>query len=445
MKKTQKRLKKALPSIKGAMTGVTLKPKKSKPKVIVRKKKKKITRDEELELLRIKIIEAIRFSKKYWMIFKENTFGIATVLDLMYKRSYIEVLFFTNNAVLEFGVPVLKIYTPIETEFDFNEVLLEPDFDDDGLVSPTKIIEKLNETIKQEIEHHITVLNQEVRIIDENFESYPIDDNPYFRRIRIHFSDFSLKFDIYFETYPLLPKLSFTRSLRRIIKEREFNELEIIKNWDEDYPPHIIDIIDVLIDVVCERLKIDKLKGNSQILLLENVSIEDSIKYISFNIHRGQSIGIIYEGYHSEAENYLLAPMSLFNVIAGESSEFSGKVHVFGTNVRLLGQNEMNKIFILTPDSDLGLRNMSIKKAIQHKIKIEITQKKKKNILDALLKKAGLLQKLDEISGKAFEVISKGPLQKMKRKDDYINEILNAIVKHYGSQVTWNALSHSLS
>ena len=102
-----------------------------------------VSREEELDKLRLKIMEAIRFSKRYWMIYKEKTFGIATILDLIYKKSYIEVLFFTNYDVIELGVPLLTINTPIETEVNLNDILLEPDFDSDGLISPTKIIYKL--------------------------------------------------------------------------------------------------------------------------------------------------------------------------------------------------------------------------------------------------------------------------------------------------------------
>ena len=39
----------------------------------------------------------------------------------------------------------------------------------------------------------------------------------------------------------------------------------------------------------------------------------------------------------------------------------------------------------------------------------------------------------------------RGDVLKRHRQEHYLNEILSAIVKHYGSQVTWNALSHSLS
>ena len=62
------------------------------------KKPFKDDKDPDLEKLRLKVMDAIRFSEKFWMIYKEGTFGLATILDLIYRKSYIEVLFFTNKA-----------------------------------------------------------------------------------------------------------------------------------------------------------------------------------------------------------------------------------------------------------------------------------------------------------------------------------------------------------
>jgi len=77
------------------------------------------------------------------MTYRESTFGIASIINLIYKKSYFEVLFFTNTDVLEKGVPLLKINTPLEDEIDFNEILFEPDFDTDGLIDPVKIIHRM--------------------------------------------------------------------------------------------------------------------------------------------------------------------------------------------------------------------------------------------------------------------------------------------------------------
>ncbi|MFW9880710.1 MAG: hypothetical protein ACFFG0_47195 [Candidatus Thorarchaeota archaeon] len=255
----------------------------------------KKSRDVELERLRLKILEAIRYSKRFWMTYRENTFGIASILNLIYKKSFFEVLFFTNKDVMEKGVPLLKIYTPMEEQIDFNEIIVEPDFDEDGLVSPRKIIDRMRKLISKEFQNHLTILNNEAELIDNKFENYPIDNNPYSREIRIYFPHFVIKLNINFENYPLLSSFCFSKTLLKILSEKEFNQEDIIKNWNELNPPHVYQLIEKLSKIVTNRLKLDPLKENSQHLILNNVSIKNGIKNVSFNIHRGKSIGILYE------------------------------------------------------------------------------------------------------------------------------------------------------
>ncbi|MFX1236813.1 MAG: hypothetical protein ACFE8P_03735, partial [Promethearchaeota archaeon] len=188
-------------------------------------------RKKELEVLRSKIVEAIRYSRNYWMVFKEKTFGIATILDLIYKRSYIEVLFFTKYDVINYGAPLLKITTPIETEVDFNDILIEPDFDDDGLLNPKKIILRLNNLIRNEINHHISILEKEAQLIQEKYENYMLDDNPYKRKIIVHFKNLFFDFSVDFEKYPLIPKFIFPKSLSTIFSANKLLETEIFKKW----------------------------------------------------------------------------------------------------------------------------------------------------------------------------------------------------------------------
>ena len=127
----------------------------------------KSSREEELEHLSQKILKAIRFSKRFWMTYREDTFGISSIINLIYKKSFIEVLFFTNSDVIQKGVPLLKIYTPIEDEIDFNEILFEPDLDEEGMIDPTKILQRMRRLIRVEFLKHLEVLNSEVKLIDE--------------------------------------------------------------------------------------------------------------------------------------------------------------------------------------------------------------------------------------------------------------------------------------
>jgi ABC-type multidrug transport system ATPase subunit len=342
------------------------------------------------------------------MIYKENTFGIATILNLIYKKSFVEVLFFTNYDVIELGVPVLEIFTPIETEVDLNEVLLEPDFDTDGLVSPGKIIWKLNKLIKREFQLHISVLDEEVKLIEQSYENYMINDIPYFREIRLYFPNFVVEFSVNFENYPLMPNFSFSDSLSKIITVKKFLKMDIFQNWDEEEPQHITQIVDKLIEIIVQRLKIDKLLKDSQHLSLKEVSFRNDIKNLSFQIHRGQSIGIFFE----ESEFFSVRDTDpvikdLFQAIKGENSQFSGKIKLFGRNIQLSVKNDLDKIALISPDLEKSIENSTIKRAIRRDFSTRVEWKDRKGYIDRLLKREGLLSIKDDFITGAPKLDSK--------------------------------------
>ncbi|MFX1340755.1 MAG: hypothetical protein ACFFDK_19250, partial [Promethearchaeota archaeon] len=226
------------------------------------KKNSMESRELELSQLKSKIINAIRFSERYWMIYKEQTFGIATIIDLTYKKSYIEVLLSPNIDVLQKGIPLVKVFTPGKTIFNFNEILIDPDFDDDGLVSPIKIIERLNRLIKKEINYHLTILKYEIELINEQFENYPIESNPYFRKVISYFPNYVVEVRINLENYPEVPSLSEKNQLiiRRFMepigeklkgKLAELYGISAFERYGEE-----IKIYDDELDVFIEKSKI---------------------------------------------------------------------------------------------------------------------------------------------------------------------------------------------
>ncbi len=380
------------------------------------------SRDIELERIRLKILDAVRFSKRFWMTFREKTFGIASIINLIYKKSFFEVLFFTNRDVIEKGVPLLKIYTPLEDEIDFNEIIFEPDFDEDGLINPVKIIHRMRRIISSEFQSHLIILNTEIKLVDDRFENYQIKANPYDREIRISYSDFDVKLKINLEKYPFLPTFSFSRSLSKIIPEREFTEDVMIKNWDTENPPHIYEIVERICDIVSARVKIKKLKEDSQYLVLNRVTLGNIIDKLSFKIHRGKSIGIIFDERSLTKIDPRMELMILFDTIAGSQHDYSGSIEIFGKPTLLLSQSEKEKIFILPQAYDSTIRKMKIKKAIQYKIDLHEIYKKKKDSFSLMLKNAGFTQHLDEL----MEDFLKTRSYKINRQKVYIKKVLES-------------------
>ena len=398
-------------------------------------------RENELKRLRLKVIEAIRFSEHYWMIFKERTFGIATILDLTYKKIYIEILFFTNFDVMKLGIPLLKIYTPSETRFDFSEVIVDPEFDEDGLISPKKIIARVNVLIEKELNYHLSILNKEIQLVNEYFENYSIKNNPNNRKIRIYYPDteIALKLNLNLENYPIMPKISdknqiivekFVKTYRekiwellrakirgetkKIADEKHLKKTDflidteiindwdkIMKMWDKEKYPHIFELIIVILN----------LKKESQHLIFNNVSITNSITNFNLKMHRGQTLGIYYE--NDKKDNQFIS--NFFKVIDGSQIDFSGEIFLFGKYIKLAAKEALEKNVIISHELDEKLIKMTVKKAIRHNIDIKPKWKIRKRLLDKSTTSSGFLSKVDEI-------ISLPP--KYKTKKNFVNSTL---------------------
>lgn len=385
----------------------------------------KSSRAEELEKIRQKTIQAIRFSTRYWMIFKEGTFGLATILNLIYKKSYIEVLFFTNTDVLKRGVPLLKVYSPIDTVVDFDTVVIDPDFDEDGLISPMKIIERINELIDKEFLHHLEILDNEIDLLNQEYENYQVDEIPYYREIRIYFPDFLIKFNINFEKYPLIPDFEFSKDLSRIITEEEFLQNSIFLEWDQETPPHIVDIVKELIERIKNRLKVPSLYKNSQHILFEDVSISEEVRNITFKALRGESIGIHIESNTSKSDKMRRDLLRLFNIVKGDEADFSGKIKIFGKYLQLLSKEEEKRIILLPEAFESKVYKMPVKKAIKYGITINPTWEFEKKDFEEKLKEAGLLPITEEYAtisptGKFINLI-----KKWRNKKKFVDDILN--------------------
>jgi ABC-type multidrug transport system ATPase subunit len=382
-------------------------------------------RDQELERIREKINDVIRYSENYWMIYKKDTFGVATILDLDYKKSYIEILFFPNYDVMEKGMPIIEIYTPIETEVDFNEILIDPDFDEDGLISPTKIVERTDELIEREFQYHLSLLDEEVKLIDQRFENYPINNIPYFRKIILYFPGFSLELKANFEEYPLKPRFIFSKNLSKIIKIEKFLEFDEMKEWDELNPPHIADIIDHLINFILTRLNLVEYFKKYQLLLLEDVTTGDFIERISLKAHRGQSIGILCE---TTKDTFIekVNIMKLFNAIAGKTQDFSGSVKIFGKFVQLLSKEDQARIFVLPQPIDSKIAQLKVKNAIKYNIKVRFEWSVDDKELRDKLQEAGLSNLIEEwvTKGAFWKFILY--LKKIKKKRDFLKHVLKA-------------------
>ena len=382
---------------------------------------KEQSRNKELGIIRAKIVEAIRYSQRFWITFREGTFGVASIINLIYKRSYIEVLFFPNSDVINRGVPLLKIFTPLEEEIDFEEILIDPDFDEDGLVSPKKIIIRMRKQIRRKFQEHLAVLDQETQLIEDHFENYNIENNPYNKEIRVSFPQFNLKLLINFERFPLIPTITFSRVLTKIIKEKEFYQQEIFKNWNESNPPHIYELIEFLSKLVAEKLEESFPPEFSQFLKLSNFSFESGLKNVSMKVLKGKSIGIIYAGSEEESKIHQFDLLNLFEAIRGNFNQYTGSIEIFGNPVQLTSREDLNKIFIIPEAYDAKIQTMKVKKAVSFGISIKNELKRKREGLEKIFSSVDNLR-LDRL----MEDFISGAYLNISRKKTFINNALAA-------------------
>ncbi len=395
------------------------------------------SRKEELEHIREKILEAIRFSKHYWMIYQKNTFGFSTILDLNYKKSYIEVLLFPSQDVLKKAFPLVQINTPIETEFDFNQIIVDPDFDDDGLISPRKIINRIDNLIFKELEYHINILKNEIELLNEEFENYSINDISYFREVYISFPNLTLKLEINFEFYPLRPIFYFSKELNKIVRIEDFVNSEILINWDEFNPPHIVDVINNLINLIVQCKQIQDFYKNSQHLLCDNIIIGKDIEKLSFKVHRGQSIGFLYKG-NSEDIIETLSIKKLFNIISGKRIDFSGVISIFGKFIQLTSKKDLEDLIHIQYRIDPKLKNMKLKKAIRYITKNISNLKNLKNDIDNIQFEYNYKKFKNVIHlFKGFSFFGR-----IKRKKEYIDRILESLGLLGKKKIRLNKFTH---
>ncbi len=350
----------------------------------------------ELEWLRHKIIEAIRFSKEYWMMYKENTLGITSIIDLGHKKSYIEVLFFTNEVARTYGVPLIKINSPLIRAIDFSDVYINPDIDNDGLVSPSMAIYKIREIIKRVIKTNKAYLDQQVKLIEEYYENYPIENNPYFRKIRISIPGFTIKLKIKFEDYPLKPEFFFSKSLSSIANQDDFYNTKPLLNWNSQNPLNIVELVEYLKLGVIKTVKSSDLSPNDQFLIFNNVTIPNVFYNISFKIHRGQSLGIFYglqSTYQSDSKS---ATIELINAITGNRPDASGEISFFGKPIYFGARQGIEGLEYVDTSIDQKDERMTIKRAVIHRLHVKTEGGTKLDLIHTALEVTGLLNRQNE-------------------------------------------------
>lgn len=352
----------------------------------------------EMEKLKKKINEVIVYSEKYWMIYKLNTFGLAGFLDLRYKRSYIEVLFFTPSQARARNNLMIQINSPLLRELNFRKVFEQPCCDEEGFVNPLKVFQKIQELAKNEIQAYLYLLDNEIKKINEDYENYPVNNNPYIRNIVIRSDDMFFDYTIDFQNFPKKPILVFGKTLKKLMSEEEFNESEAINAWSEEAPLGIPYIIDEIMKAALNK-RGKAWNSESQQIIMEDVLVSNKIPLISLKVHRGQTIGVLYGG-SAQLKGDLTIINEIFRCVNGFQKPVQGEIKIFGNPISNINDQQKNTMIIVSTSLDAKLEEQSVRNCLKKSGRISLANtqfKSKKQFIDEIIELSMLKDKEDEL------------------------------------------------
>jgi len=353
----------------------------------------------EMEVLRQRIMETIVYSKNFWLVYKFNTFGIAGFIDLKYKKSYLEILFYTPSQSKRLNGRLIRINSPLLKELNFRPIFEEPSIDKDGFIIPIEVFKRIMKLAENEIQAYKFILENQVKKLNEDIENYAINNNPYNREFLIHIDKFVFNFSINFELFPKRPLIMFSKDLRKIITEEEFLESPVMKNWSEENPVSIMYIIDQLMYELLKRKKISEWNSNSQQLIFNNVIISSEIPEINIKIHRGETLGIINSSKSIKTQKEA-SINEFFRLIIGTTKPIQGDIILFGKNTKNELEQYEKSIFIVSVTQDPKIENLNVWKALSKNILITTKHpaaKTKRKLKNMILEISGLKNKQNEI------------------------------------------------
>lgn len=360
---------------------------------------KRSIKDPELEALRQKIMDAIIFSEHFWIVYKMNTFGMAGFIDLKYKRSYIEILYFTPSRAQKQNGRVLQINSPLLRQLHFRKLFEEPDMDADGFVNPTEIYKRILNLAENEIQAYLFILDNQIRKLNEEYENYAVQENPYIRKIRTKTAYGSYEFTIDFEMFPKRPKITLSEQTEKIMSSEKLLELDILKNWSEENPMSIPYIIDKIMEEIVRKEGGSLWNSDTQQMIFHGVNISSKIPEIDMRMHRGETLGIIYQGKESEkGRKHTL--MELFQTIAGVTKPKSGRITLFGNEIGYGPKRGPVGTYIVSSTLDPRIEELKVKKALTKNVTITTDMpqfKRRKHMIDEILEVSGLKNKQKEL------------------------------------------------
>ena len=287
---------------------------------------KKISRENENPLRR-KVMEAIKETEKYWLIFSYETYGIAGYFQLPHKKIYIELLFFAPESD---SYPFL-IHAVGNTTLDFADLYKK--YKISSNIEPLAVIKDLEKLVFSQSKEQTKKLENEIREIRKENILIPIKDQKFTYIFRLIYGKITIDLVIDLSKYPRAPVISLKspeheKELKKIHSEiptliKQTTD-EQIKKWKENSPTPISELLMDVETQIGSSLKEEEIwiRKKTQFIETEDLVIGENYKEITFKVRKGEHLGI-----YSKSDQQV---DSLFRILSRQSQSYRGKLNIFG-------------------------------------------------------------------------------------------------------------------
>jgi len=314
-------------------------------------------------LLRNSILDAIRETDKYWLLYSEGSYGIAGFFQVPNKKIYIEILFYPV------GHPCypFQIHAVGNVMLNFSSIYEK--FPADSEIVPANVLVALENLVSGQSSQLLTKLENELTPLEKEYFIIKDKDQHFLQTINFYYSNITLQLIVNWSHYPLKPEIKVqdvvlenkVYTTFRPALEKAVQAVQTV--WVDRDPPIILEFIHqidaAMSHVISDSPSFQIIKSHG--IIAQDLTLGQDARLISFSIHRGQNLGI-----HTQNDT---AVDALFRALTGKGQSLSGNLQIFGIDYSITAGTpsaDHNKVIELNHVFTKDESQKSIKQMISH-------------------------------------------------------------------------------
>ncbi len=298
----------------------------------------------------------------FWIVNKNGMQGCAGYIHTPNRKIYLEVLFPSDYPKKPI---ILNMPRDLRQNPVFFEVIppliqetTDPNFHAAEVVKLIKA--KLSALPAPKVkESLLDELDDELNLVKSIYNVKTVDGKKYHIRIFYQLkSDIHFEVEINYKDYPNKPQIIFHHGLKEIIGTPQ--ALEVIRNWNTNNPPHIVQIIQEIEQRFTQAHGIEDIEKLIMIKNLTLINEKDQMltQNLTFSVLRGDIIGVFC--FNKEI------PLALFRAFLGKIHRIEGEINIFGnTSIKAVRKQIKYVDFHIPSDVAQILGNMSLENILR--------------------------------------------------------------------------------